>query len=228
MDSAWAADQRPRKMDDLDRQAKFKFDEDGISMDDGLGCHRLGLPADLPMPVSPSGVSAVSEIPAFHFRTCLSLNNLWIFWVWPATFKYWRAEGSETTKTPSMLHACSFFSNPFLEFCLSTRWPQLFLPPFCSTYLYKHLTLWKLQSIVLEPRILWKRWFTWAFCKHNFSCYAIFTKLMTLQIINLPWSDQRISGWPQFFQKQLFPSVPSLVYFEYATIFRSFQLSFLC
>ena len=59
----------------------------------------------VPMPVSPNGVSWIS---AFHFRTCGSLDELWIFRVWPvdegpASFKYGRAEGSETTKTPSTL-----------------------------------------------------------------------------------------------------------------------------
>ena len=48
------------------------------------------------------------------------LSQLWISRVGPASFKYGRAVGSETTKTPSTLQACSFLSNPFLEFCLST------------------------------------------------------------------------------------------------------------
>ena len=36
-----------------------------------------------------------------------------------ATLKYRRAVKSKTKKTPSMLQQCQFFSNPFLEFCLS-------------------------------------------------------------------------------------------------------------
>ena len=69
------------------------------------------------MPVSPSCVSGVS---AYHFRTCRSLVELWIFQVGQGTFKYWLAEGSETTKTPKMMQACSFFLNSFSEFCFST------------------------------------------------------------------------------------------------------------
>ena len=81
-------------------------------------CCNLGT-ALLPMPVSPSGVSGIS---AFPFRTCRSLDELWIFQVRPATFKNGRALKSETTKTPSMLQAAGMLilSNPFLEFCLST------------------------------------------------------------------------------------------------------------
>ena len=42
----------------------------------------------LPMPVSPSGVSGKS---ACHFRNCWSSDELWIFLVRQATFKYRRA-----------------------------------------------------------------------------------------------------------------------------------------
>ena len=88
----------------------------------------------LAMPVSPSGVfrdfcfslSGLSELRR-------SLDELCIFQFGPASFKYGRAEGSEswteTTKTPSTLQACSFFSNPFLDFCLST-------PTFSSIILF--------------------------------------------------------------------------------------------
>ena len=61
------------------------------------------------------------------------------------------------------MQASSFFSNPFLEFCFLT---QLFLPPYCCTSSCKYLPLWKFQSIALGPKILWKRWFAQAFCKH--------------------------------------------------------------
>ena len=74
-------------------------------------------------------------------------------------------------QTPSTLQACSFFSNPFMEFCFST-------PSFSSFILFhklsKDLTLWKFQYIVLEPEILWKSCFAWAFSKHIFLFYAIF------------------------------------------------------
>ena len=87
--------------------------------------------------------------------------------------------GSETTKTPSAvstLQACSFFSNPFLEFCLLT---PAFFPSTCSTCLSTRLTHWKFQSIAWEPKILWKKWFAWQpghFARTlTSSCYAIFT-----------------------------------------------------
>ena len=73
----------------------------------------------LPMPVSPSCVSGISVFP---FRTCRSLDELWIFLVWQATHEYGRAARSETTKTSSTLQACFFrflLLNPFLELCPS-------------------------------------------------------------------------------------------------------------
>ena len=130
-----------------------------------------------------SGISA-------HFRNSGSWDELWIFQVVMAAFKYGRALQSETTKTPSTLQGCSFFSNPFLEFCFST---PAFSPSHCSTSSPKHLTLWKFQCISLESDIHWKRWFVWAFRKHFFSFAMPFshesehTKLMTSLIINLSW-----------------------------------------
>ena len=104
---------------------------------------------------------------------CWSLSDLlelrrdWIVQVWLKTFKYRRAEGSETTKTPSTLQACSFFR--ILSWNIASQ-HQLFPPSSCSTCLSKHLTHWlgKFQSLTLEPEILWRRWFAWAFCKHFF------------------------------------------------------------
>ena len=82
--------------------------------------------------------------------------------------------------------------NPFLEFCFSNpAFPSL--PTYYCTSLSKYLTLWKFQSIALEPKILWKRWFAWSFPKFvctfsfvmPFSYESEHTKLMTLLIINL-------------------------------------------
>ena len=42
------------------------------------------------------------------------------------------------------------------------------------------------------------------------------------------WNDRQIPGWPQFHQQWLLPSMPSLVDFKCAIIFRSFHLDFLC
>ena len=190
------------------------------------------------MPVSPSGVSGIS---AGHFRTCRSLDELWIFRVGQDTFLYRRAEGFETTKTPSTLQAGSFFR--ILSWNSASQHP-LFLSSFCLTCLFKHLTPWKFQSLRTRAEILWKSWFAWAIHKHFFSCYAIFTWIWTykthdpidyqltigsfLTAITFMWSDRQIPGWPQFFQQQIFPSVPSMVDFKIAIIFRRFYLDFLC
>ena len=67
----------------------------------------------------------------------------------------------------------------------SASLPLLFLPSSCSTSLSKHLTHWKIQSIFLKPRILWKRWFAWAFRKQFFFCYVIFTWIWTYKTNDL-------------------------------------------
>ena len=96
------------------------------------------------MPVSPSCVSGIS---ACHFRICTSFNELWIFLVGPATFKYRTVKKSETQEHPPQCkHSFQILS------WNSASWPPLFLPPYCCTSLCKYLTLWKLQSIALEPR----------------------------------------------------------------------------
>ena len=116
------------------------------------------------MAVSPSWVSGISACQCCHFGNCLSLDKHWIFQVGQVTFKYGQALKSETTKTPSTLQACSFLSNPFLEFCLSTPAVSSIIFKACSTCLSKHLTHLKFQSIALEPVIIWKR--VW---KRNFT-----------------------------------------------------------
>ena len=47
-----------------------------------------------------------------------------------------------------------------------------------------------------------------------------------LPAITFMWSDQQFPGWPQFFQQELFPSVPSLADFNCTITFRSFQWTF--
>ena len=65
-----------------------------------------------------------------------------------------RAEKSETQKfPPHPRHAHSF---RILSLNSASR-PPLFLPPYCCTSSCKYLTLWKFQSVALEPEILWKR-----------------------------------------------------------------------
>ena len=69
------------------------------------------------MPVSPSCVSGIS---ARHFRNCRSFDELWIFRVGPAAFKYRTGRKIRNPTIPSTSEACLFFSNPFSEFCFST------------------------------------------------------------------------------------------------------------
>ena len=104
---------------------------------------------------------------------------------------------SKTLKTPSTLQACSFFSNPFWN---SASWPLLFLPSYGPTSFSKPLTLRKIQCIALEPKI-WKRWFTWAFQKNFFFCYAVFTWIWTYKTHGLT-DHQLIVG---SFLQQLLP-----------------------
>ena len=89
----------------------------------------------------------------------------------------------EILTDPHCRHADSF---PILSRNSASQ-PLLFLPSSwswqCSTCLSQHLTHWKFQSIAWEPEILWKTWF--AFRKHFFSCYAIFTWIWTYKIHDL-------------------------------------------
>ena len=143
----------------------------------------------LAMPLSPSCVSGIS---AYHFRNCRSLDELWFVRVRTASFKYGQALESKTRKIPSTLQACSFFSNPFFEFCFLT---PLFLPSYCSTRSSKHSTLQKFQRIALEPEILLQWWFAWTFRKHfllvmPFSHESEHSKLMISQIMNFSFSTR--------------------------------------
>ena len=92
--------------------------------------HLIALSPSIPMPVSPSCVSWIS---ACHFwnchLVCQSFDELWIFQVGPTTYKYQMGRKIRNPRTPSTMQACSFFSNPFLEFCFST-------PAFSSTILF--------------------------------------------------------------------------------------------
>ena len=127
--------------------------------------------------------SCVSGISAFHFRTYWSLDELWIFQVGPATYKYGRAERSDTTKTSSTLQACSFFRILSRN---SASQPPHFLPSSCSTCLSKHLTHWKFQSIALDSeKGELSEHFSSALVM-PFSHESEHTKLMILLIINLP------------------------------------------
>ena len=125
------------------------------------------------MPLSPSWVSGIS---ACHFRTCWSLDELWILRVRPATFKYRPALHSKTTKTPFMQQACSFFSNPFLEFCLLT-------PTFSSTILF-HMFVQAFSCYAIF------RWI-WTFKTYNLTDYQ-FTIGSFLPAITFMQSDRQI------------------------------------
>ena len=75
-------------------------------------CKYIELYLVQPMPVSPSWVSGIS---ACHFRKCQSFDKLWIFPVWPATFKYRWAVQSENHKTLSTLQPAGMLI-PFQSF----------------------------------------------------------------------------------------------------------------
>ena len=99
--------------------------------------------------------------------------------------RLWRSP--KPWKLPPRCRLAHSFSNP-----LASQ-PPLFLPSSCSTYLSKHLTRWKLQSIALEQGILWKRWFACAFCKHFFSCSAIFTWIWDIDLLLAVFYRQSLS-----------------------------------
>ena len=96
---------------------------------------------------------------------------------------------SETTKTHSTLQACSFSSNPFLEFCPQ---PPLFLPWSCSTRLSKHLThenstasLWKRRYS--EKGDLLEHFASTFSLVMPFSHESEHTKLMTSRLSTYRW-----------------------------------------
>ena len=86
----------------------------------------------------------VSAISACHFRTCWSLDQLWILQVRQATFKYRQVVQSKTTKTPSSGPPRCRKAYSFLILSWkSASWPMLFLTSCYSTSSSRHLTLWK-------------------------------------------------------------------------------------
>ena len=173
----------------------------------------------VPMPVSPSGVSGIS---ACHFRNCQSFDELWIFRVGPATFKYRTDRKIRNPRTPSTLQACSFFSNPFLEFCILT-------PTFSSTILlHKFMQVFDTLKIpvhcfgtrdnlkkviclilsytrfLLLCHFIW----IWTYKTHELTDHQLIVHSF-LPAITFMWSDWQIPGLPQFFQQQVFPSLPA-------------------
>ena len=137
----------------------------------------------LPMPVSPSGVSGIS---AFHFRTCRSKDEFEFSESGPPpkatlTDRQWNSKPKKLP--PRYRHAHSFW---ILSWNSASQ-PLLFLPPYCctSSESSKHLTLWKFQSLILEPEILWKRYSPDPFVRTFFFCYAIFILIWTYKTDDL-------------------------------------------
>ena len=94
----------------------------------------------------------------------------------------WKRTGCRIRNPQNSLHAAGMlilYELGILSWNSVSR-PPLFLPPYCSTSLSKRLTLRKFQSIVLEPEILWKRWFARAFCKQKVICLSILQALFLL------------------------------------------------
>ena len=104
---------------------------------------------EIPMPVSPSGVSGISAS-SCHFRACRSLDELWIFWVGPATLQI--RTGTQIRKNENSLrvHAAGMhiLSNPFLKFCISTGQPPLFNIFFNSIISVPHVcpSIWHIEN----------------------------------------------------------------------------------
>ena len=196
---------------------------------------------------------------ARHFRIFWSLDLLWIFQVGQATFKYWRALQSETTKTTSTLQACSFF------WILAWKsWNSASQPQFLVQHLVPHLcpSIWHFENF--KPSV-WNTKYSekGVLPEHFVGTFPVVTqektwlpghtKLMTSLIMNLPlavfYRQLRLClplavfyrQWPfcevidksqenlNSSKSKVFPSgsVPSLVDFNWAVIFRSFHLDFL-
>ena len=188
--------------------------------------------------MSPSGVSWISVFP---FQTCRSLDELWIFWVGQATCKYQTGRKIWNPRTPSTMQACSFFLNPFSEFCLLT--PAFFFSPSWHIVAQVRASIWHFQSVALEPEILWKGNLPdpvvhtflllchfiqiWTYKTHDLTDHQLIIRSFP-PAITFMWSDRQIPGRHQFSQQQVFPSLPSLVDFKCAIIVRSFHLDFLC
>ena len=178
------------------------------------------------MPVSPSCVSGIS---VSHFRNCRSFDELWIFRVGPATLKDLTGRKSETQALPPRCrHAHSF---RILSWNSASR-PPLFLPPYCCTSSCKYLTLWKFQSIALEPEILWKRWFARAFRQHfsfvmPFSSWPNWLSVGSfLPAITFMWNDRQIPGWPQILAAAVFSLCALPGWFQLRDYFSKFPFRF--
>ena len=95
---------------------------------------------------------APAACPGFLLVTLL-VDELWIFRVGPITFKYWREEHSETTKTPSTagVHAAGMLilANPFLEFC--------FLTPTFSYIILFHMFVKAFDTLKIPEYRFWTR-----------------------------------------------------------------------
>ena len=193
-----------------------------------------------PVPVSLSGVSGIS---ACHFRTFQSLAELWIFGVGSATFS--TTDGLFDSKPvklelpPRCSHAHSF------EFFLG-------ILPLNPRFFFHHLvphvcpSIWHIEN---SRASLWNQRKRKVIClsisqalflllyhfhmnmniyeTHDLTNYQL-TVGSFLPEITFLWSDQRIPGWPQFFQQQLFPYLLSIVDFNCTIYFWSFHLDFMC
>ena len=88
------------------------------------------------------------------FRTVRALTSFEFSELGRPPLNTGQAEKSETQELPPLCrHAHSF---RILSWNSASQ-PQLFLPLYCCTSSCKYLTLWKYQSVALEPEILWKK-----------------------------------------------------------------------
>ena len=163
----------------------------------------------------------------FGTVNCRTLDKLWILQVRPATFKYGRAVQSKTSKAPSTQQACSFFSNPFLEFCFSTSALSSIILFHKFVQAFDTLKI-QCSALLWNPRYFEKGDFFEHFASTFSFCYAIFTWMWTYQthdltdrplivgtflaaIASMGRSKQIPSlRWHRFFEQLSFHSVPPL------------------
>ena len=180
------------------------------------------------MPVSPSCVSGIS---VSHFRNCRSFDELWIFRVGPATLKDLTGRKSETQALPPRCrHAHSF---RILSWNSASR-PRFF---FHHIVAQVRASIWHFENsspLLWNPRYSEKGDLPEHFAStflllchfhHDLTDYLLavfYRQSPSCEMIDKSQGDLK------FFQQQFFHSVPSLVDFNCAIIFRSFHFDFLC
>ena len=115
--------------------------------------------------------------------------NLSIATVWPSSghgcraliyLFFWMGSGIRNFKNSLHVAGMLILFKHYLGILLLD--PHISSNILCHKFI--HLTLWKVRCIALDPSILWKRWFAWAYWQHFSSVMPflhepVHTKLMT-------------------------------------------------